>query len=90
MLAEEFDDPGWAESEDCGCWVAKLVIDGVEVDAHHWIPDDSAPHVPSTECGCSPVRREEAEGVILFEHWDQDDADVSKLWAAAGEPAKSA
>jgi len=87
VLDEGFEVDGlvqWDESEDCGCWVAKTVIDGAEVDIHHWIPDDTAPHVPDTECGCGPVLRHEAQGVVLFEHWDQDDPAVSRLWK---EPA---
>ncbi len=81
MLDEGFE-PGdsWSESDDCGCWVAKTVIDGVEVEAHHWIPDDTAPHVPDTECGCGPIHRSDAQGVMLFEHLDQDDPEASGLF----------
>lgn len=72
-------DESWTESEDCGCWVTGMTVDGVDVEVHHWIPDDTAPHVPDTGCGCQPVKRDDAQGVILFEHFDQDADDTP--WA---------
>jgi hypothetical protein len=75
VLDEDFDTESWVENEDCGCWVAIVVIDGAEVEAHHWIPDDTAPHVPDPECGCGPVIRDDTtDGVVLlYEHRDQED-----------------
>lgn len=55
---------------DCG----HIVID-VDGDAqHHNIPDDGAPHAPTTECGCGVQRVEEA-GHVVFEHVDQERSD---------------
>lgn len=74
MLAEDFDLAEFEEDEDCGCLVATAVIDGVETQVHHWLPDDFAPHVPSSECGCGPTLRAQGPGRLLYEHIDQDDA----------------
>lgn len=38
---------------------------------HHAIPDDGAPHAPTSECGCGP-QRYIAGGHIVYEHVDQD------------------
>jgi hypothetical protein len=76
MLAEDY--PGLVvEDDDCGCTVVTVEIDGRRVDAHHWIPDDFAPHVPDSECGCKPVLRADPERTVemLYEHFDQDTAD---------------
>lgn len=45
--------------------------------ALHEIPDDGAPHAPTTECGCSPVRTtgERPDGTFgaFYVHHDQTD-----------------
>lgn len=73
MLDEQFEmSEDWAQDED-GCIVVVGQVDGVRREFHHQIPDDSGPHVPSTECGCGPQALENPDGVILFEHLDQDE-----------------
>lgn len=77
MLAEDADlGDEWREDDDCGCWVTNTVVDGVTVDLHHWLPDDAAPHVPDLECGCGPQLIGNPDGVLLYEHNDQDDQDM--------------
>lgn len=66
----------FVEDEDCGCWVTTIVVDGRDRDVHHWIPDDSAPHVPDPECGCHPILLDNPDGVLLYEHLDQDDPEL--------------
>ena len=58
------DDP---TEDECGHTV--VVLDGEE--QHHDIPDDSAPHAPTSECGCGPARYVTAGGIV-YEHVDQD------------------
>jgi hypothetical protein len=38
---------------------------------HHDIPDDGAPHAPTSECGCAP-QRHLVNGHTVYEHVDQD------------------
>jgi hypothetical protein len=52
--------------DECGHTV---VVDGEH--QHHDIPDDGAPHAPTSECGCGPARYLTAGGVV-YEHVDQD------------------
>jgi hypothetical protein len=40
-------------------------------EQHHEIPDDGAPHAPTSECGCAP-QREDRAGHIVYAHADQD------------------
>jgi hypothetical protein len=80
LLDEQFElHEEWREDED-GCIV---VVDqtsaGERLEFHHQIPDDTAPHVPSTECGCGPQATENPDGVILFTHVDQDEPEDA--WA---------
>lgn len=73
MLAEGYelgDDVD--DSEACGCLVKTVQIDGRDVQVHHFLPDDFAPHVPESECGCGPVLHQRAE-MLVYEHIDQDD-----------------
>lgn len=76
MLDEGFDVAGWAEDDDCGCLASTVLDDGERLTVHHWIPDDTAPHVPHPECGCGPAARE-SDGVLLYEHVDQDDPSLT-------------
>jgi hypothetical protein len=72
MLAEEYEVlDGHALNEECCCLVLTVEIDGRPVQVHHWIPDDSAPHVPDSECGCHPILHTEP-GILRYEHLDQD------------------
>jgi hypothetical protein len=78
VLDEQFElSEEWREDED-GCIVVVREADGERLEFHHQIPDDSAPHVPDTECGCGPQALENPDGVILFQHLDQDE-----LWFEA-------
>jgi hypothetical protein len=73
VLDEQFElSQEWHEDED-GCIVIVKDVDGKPVEFHHWIPDDSAPHVPDTACGCGPQPEPNPDNVILFWHLDQDD-----------------
>jgi hypothetical protein len=65
--------PAWVQDPHCECWVVTIEVDGQRRDAHHWLPDDSAPHVPDPECGCGPHLLDNPDGVLLYEHVDQDD-----------------
>lgn len=47
-----------------------LIDVGTEIQ-HHEIPDDGAPHAPTTECGCRP-QREDAAGHVVYVHPDQN------------------
>jgi hypothetical protein len=58
------DDP--ADTE-CG----RTVVQAGGETQHHDIPDDGAPHAPTTECGCSP-QRVMVGGHVVYEHADQD------------------
>lgn len=60
----EDDEPAEA---DCG----HIVVDAGGEQQHHEIPDDSAPHAPTTECGCGP-QRETRGGHAVIVHVDQD------------------
>jgi hypothetical protein len=53
---------------DCGHVIVEL--DGEE--QHHDIPDDGAPHAPTSECGCGP-QRHLVGGHVVYEHVDQDE-----------------
>jgi hypothetical protein len=75
VLAEDYELSEFEEDEECGCLVATTVIDGVPTEVHHWLPDDFAPHEPSSECGCQPALRAQGTGRLLYEHWDQDSDD---------------
>ena len=44
---------------------------------HHDIPDDTAPHAPTSECGCSP-QRHTVDGHVVYVHHDQDAADAGE------------
>lgn len=61
---------------DCG----HIVVDVDGDQQHHEIPDDGAPHAPSTECGCGPQRVTSGEHVV-FVHVDQGaDNDTEQLY----------
>jgi hypothetical protein len=59
------------EDED-GCVVVTDLVDGVEVKVHHQIPDDCAPHAPTSECGCAPEVFHTEDGTRVYLHVDQD------------------
>jgi hypothetical protein len=61
---------------DCG----HLVIDVDGEQQHHAIPDDDAPHAPTSECGCRP-RREDQDGHVVYVHADPDGDADAQLWA---------
>ncbi len=63
--AEALDEQG--PEADCG----HIVIDVDGEQQHHEIPDDGAPHAPTTECGCGP-QRETRDGHAVIVHADQD------------------
>lgn len=65
--------------DDDGCVVVTELADQVKVKAHHQIPDDGAPHAPTSECGCSPEVFHTNEGVRVYLHVDQD-ADDDLEW----------
>lgn len=46
---------------DCGHYVVH--VEGEE--QHHAIPDDSAPHAPTSECGCGPQRVDARQVIYL-------------------------
>lgn len=75
MLSSQYLEEELDEDDDCGCYVLPGVeIDGVWVDVHHWIPDDTAEHAPTSECGCGPIVHDQVaeKGRLLYEHIDQD------------------
>ena len=53
--------------EECG----HHLVDVAGELQHHNIPDDFAPHVPTSECGCGPALHVVA-GHVVYEHVDQD------------------
>ena len=59
--------PAGVEDEQCG----HVIVEGLAGLEHHDIPDDGAPHVPSSECGCTP-QRYLVHGHTVIEHLDQD------------------
>ena len=62
------------EDED-GCVVRTEMVDGDQVEVHHRIPDDSAPHAPTSECGCRPEVFHARDGIRVYLHVDQDRAE---------------
>lgn len=69
------DDETAGETE-CGHTV---VTDDSGEQQHHEIPDDGAPHAPTSECGCGP-QRVTTGGHVVYVHADPDgDADAA-LW----------
>jgi hypothetical protein len=56
-----------------GCDAVQTIEDhGYEIELHHVIPDDGAPHSPTLDCGCG-VRLEWLEhDLAVVEHPDQD------------------
>lgn len=74
VLATEFET-SLDEDDDCGCYVLPPIeVDGRQVEVHHWIPDDTAEHAPTSECGCGPLLHDQVtdQGRLLYEHVDQD------------------
>lgn len=70
--ADTVDVDGLREAE-CG----HLVVDG----EHHDIPDDGAPHAPTTECGCGPQLATGAGGHAVYVHTDQgSDAETEQIY----------
>ncbi len=63
------DEP--VEDED-GCLLVTELVDGLLVQVHHQIPDDSAPHAPTSECGCAPEVFHTKDGTRVYVHADQD------------------
>jgi hypothetical protein len=67
---------GYEHLDECvdGCIIADPIdVDGNLVEVHHQIPDDFAPHAPTSECGCKPLLH--ALGWrLVYEHVDQDAA----------------
>lgn len=53
--------------EECG---HEVVTENGE-EQHHEIPDDGAPHAPTSECGCCP-QRHLVDGHVVYEHFDQE------------------
>lgn len=79
VLADEYADPDG--DEGCGHLVSEVEVDGRVVRLHHVIPDDSAPHAPTSECGCGPVLHQADPGTWVYEHVDQDaDPDSAAPW----------
>jgi hypothetical protein len=75
MVLVGFMDGELDEDDDCGCYVLPPVeVDGRPVEVHHWIPDDTAEHAPTSECGCGPILHDQVtdQGRLLYEHIDQD------------------
>lgn len=67
VIAHQDQTPAGADVEaDCGHTVVD--VDGDQ--QHHEIPDDGAPHAPTTECGCGPQRVTSGPHVV-FVHADQ-------------------
>lgn len=65
---------------DCG----HILVDVAGATQHHQIPDDGAPHAPSTECGCGVQLAVGDGGHEVFVHTDQArDADEFDEWAEA-------
>ena len=63
--------------DECGHVIARVAGE----QQHHEIPDDGAPHVPTSECGCGP-QRYLAGGHVVYEHADQDPFELDDEWAA--------
>lgn len=61
--------------DDCGCAVTTMRVDGRDVQVHHFLPDDFAPHAPTSECGCGPQLRQVSDVLWVYEHVDQDGDD---------------
>jgi hypothetical protein len=73
-------DPEVGPEAECGHVV-------VETEAgewqHHEIPDDGAPHAPTSECGCGP-QRDESTGHVVYVHADTEaDQDDDGDWGGA-------
>ena len=77
-LAEGFDDLD--EDEDCGHLITEIEVDGRKVQLHHTLPDDTAPHAPTSECGCGPVLHQVDAGMWVYEHIDQDADEDAPPW----------
>lgn len=69
------DDTDTGREADCG----HLVIDVGGEQQHHAIPDDDAPHAPTTECGCGPQRVTAGDHVV-YQHADPAGDDDADLW----------
>ncbi len=61
--------------DDDGCVVVTELENGLEIKVHHQIPDDDAPHAPTSECGCGPEVFHTPDGTRVYLHVDQDDDD---------------
>lgn len=60
---------------DCG----HVIIDVAGERQHHQIPDDGAPHAPTTECGCGPQRVTAGDHVVYVHPDPAGEADAD-LW----------
>ena len=56
-----------------------VIIEASGEQQHHQIPDDGAPHAPTTECGCSPQRVTTGDHVV-YQHADPDGDSDADLW----------
>lgn len=62
-----------AITPDCGCdSVQTLGGNGHQIEVHHVMPDDGAPHTDSLECGCGPQIHLKAPDMLVVDHVDQD------------------
>lgn len=69
MTADLHTDPDIDLTDDeCG----HTIVVVARQTQHHEIPDDSAPHAPTSECSCGP-QRHFVTGHVVYEHIDQDE-----------------
>ncbi len=79
------DSGGVSEiTPDCGCdFVQTVGGPGNQIEIHHVMPDDGAPHAESLECGCGPqvhIKRADEDGqidLVVADHVDQDLIDTT-------------
>jgi hypothetical protein len=69
MTVDLYTKPSTDQFDDDECGHVIVTIDGEP--QHHEIPDDDAPHAPTSECGCGP-QRYTVGGHVVYEHVDQD------------------
>lgn len=62
------------EVDCCGCDFVQLLADddGRQVELHHVIPDDGAPHVEDPDCPCRPDFDRIDTDLVVIDHKDQD------------------
>jgi hypothetical protein len=77
------EDPETGPEAECG----HVVVETTDGEwQHHEIPDDGAPHAPTSECGCGP-QRDETTGHVVYVHADTeaDQGDDEDEWGGGAQ-----